>query len=79
VDLGGDAELTCAVAGFPHGAPVWLKDGAPLRESSRVRMPSPERLQLVGVAKEQRGMYQCVVRSERDMAQSAAELRLGGT
>jgi Down syndrome cell adhesion molecule len=78
VDLGRSAELVCVVSGFPHSNPVWFKDGQPLRQSSRVRLASPERLHIGSVSKEDRGMYQCVVRNEHDMAQGAAELRLGG-
>lgn len=40
--------------------------------------PGVSRVTLSGVGKEDRGMYQCVVRNDHDMAQGAAELRLGG-
>jgi hypothetical protein len=79
VDLGRTAELTCAVAGFPHGAPLWLKDGVALRFGARVSLPSSHVLRIAEVRKSDRGMYQCVVRAQHDMAQAAAELRLGGT
>ncbi|XP_059481325.1 cell adhesion molecule Dscam2-like isoform X4 [Neocloeon triangulifer] len=77
VDLGRSAEISCVISGFPHGTPIWLKDGQPLRISSRVRLASADRLHLGAVSKEDRGMYQCVVRSEHDMAQGSVELRLG--
>ncbi|XP_065347787.1 cell adhesion molecule Dscam2-like isoform X4 [Cloeon dipterum] len=77
VDLGRSAEISCVINGFPHGTPVWLKDGQPLRVSSRLRLAAPDRLHLGSVSKEDRGMYQCVVRNEHDMAQGSAELRLG--
>ena len=45
---------------------------------SRLRLLAPDHLHIASVAKEDRGMYQCVVRNDLDMAQGAAELRLGG-
>ncbi|GLG93723.1 Tyrosine-protein phosphatase Lar, partial [Gryllus bimaculatus] len=77
VDLGKSADLTCSVSGFPHGTVTWLKDGQPLRTGARVRLLSKDHVHIVSVAKEDRGMYQCFVKNEAEMAQGAAELRLG--
>lgn len=90
VDVGKSADLHCQAAGFPRKQVLWLKDGRPLRGladedpaggpggGSRVRLLAPDHLHIASVAKEDRGMYQCVVRNDLDMAQGAAELRLGG-
>lgn len=50
----------------------WLKDGKtmPGHEESVLRIDS--------VRKEDKGMYQCVVRNEQESAQGSAELKLGG-
>lgn len=56
----------------------WLKDGQPLRTGARIRAVSRERISVMSVAREDRGMYQCFVRNEYEMAQGIAELRLGG-
>ncbi|XP_076641621.1 cell adhesion molecule Dscam2 isoform X4 [Halictus rubicundus] len=77
VDLGKAAHLTCSASGFPQAALYWLKDGQPLRTSSRVRAVATERISVMSVAREDRGMYQCFVRNEYEMAQGIAELRLG--
>ncbi|EGI65012.1 Down syndrome cell adhesion molecule-like protein [Acromyrmex echinatior] len=77
VDLGKSAYLTCTASGFPQAALYWLKDGQPLRTGARVRTVSSERISVTSVAREDRGMYQCFVRNEYEMAQGIAELRLG--
>lgn len=55
-----------------------MKDGQPLRTGARIRAVSRERISVMSVAREDRGMYQCFVRNEYEMAQGIAELRLGG-
>ncbi|XP_043479175.1 Down syndrome cell adhesion molecule-like protein Dscam2 isoform X3 [Leptopilina heterotoma] len=77
VDLGKSAFLTCSASGFPQAAFYWLKDGQPLRTGARIRIVSRERISVTSVAREDRGMYQCFVRNEHEMAQGIAELRLG--
>ncbi|XP_051167558.1 cell adhesion molecule Dscam2-like isoform X4 [Leptopilina boulardi] len=77
VDLGKPAFLTCSASGFPQAAFYWLKDGQPLRTGARIRIVSRERISVTSVAREDRGMYQCFVRNEHEMAQGIAELRLG--
>ncbi|XP_014607837.1 PREDICTED: Down syndrome cell adhesion molecule-like protein Dscam2 isoform X3 [Polistes canadensis] len=77
VDLGKPAHLTCSASGFPQAALYWLKDGQPLRTAGRVSAVSRERISVTSVAREDRGMYQCFVRNEYEMAQGIAELRLG--
>ncbi|XP_012218067.1 cell adhesion molecule Dscam2-like isoform X2 [Linepithema humile] len=77
VDLGKSAYLTCTASGFPKAALYWLKDGQPLRMGARVRTVTSERISVTSVAREDRGMYQCFVRNEYEMAQGIAELRLG--
>ncbi|XP_068082151.1 cell adhesion molecule Dscam2 [Anabrus simplex] len=77
VDLGKSADLTCTATGFPQGSMSWLKDGQPLRTGARVRLLTRDHVHVVSVAKEDRGMYQCFVKNEAEMAQGVAELRLG--
>ncbi|XP_023290163.1 Down syndrome cell adhesion molecule-like protein Dscam2 [Orussus abietinus] len=77
VDLGKPANLTCIASGFPQATLYWLKDGQPLRTGARVRAVSRERVTLTSVEHEDRGMYQCFVRNENEMAEGVAELRLG--
>lgn len=69
---------TCSASGFPQAALYWLKDGQPLGTGARIRAVSRERITVMSVAREDRGMYQCFVRNENEMAQGIAELRLGG-
>lgn len=58
---------------------TWRKDGVEIRPSLRMSFsPSGDKLRIVTVQREDKGIYQCFVKSEADMAQAAAELRLGG-
>ncbi|XP_021925400.1 Down syndrome cell adhesion molecule-like protein Dscam2 isoform X4 [Zootermopsis nevadensis] len=73
VDVGGKAVLICIVTGtspHPTATRTWLKDG-------HVIGPGSESLVIQKVQREDAGMYQCLVRSEDDSAQSSVQLRLG--
>ncbi|XP_006558173.1 dscam family member AbsCAM isoform X3 [Apis mellifera] len=77
VHLGGNAEFRCEVSTHPQAGPhfiTWYKDGRQLPGTGR----QSELLRLNGINREDRGMYQCIVRrSEGDTAQASAELQLG--
>ncbi|XP_043473244.1 Down syndrome cell adhesion molecule-like protein Dscam2 isoform X9 [Leptopilina heterotoma] len=77
VHLGGNAEFRCEVGTHPQAGPhfvTWYKDGRQLPGSGR----QSELLRLNGIGREDKGMYQCIVRrSEGDTAQASAELQLG--
>ncbi|KAK0089164.1 hypothetical protein PV325_008743 [Microctonus aethiopoides] len=77
VDLGKAATLTCTAGGFPQAALYWLKDGQPLRTGDHISLVSRDRISFSAIAREDRGMYQCFVRNEHEMAQGIAEIRLG--
>ena len=74
VDVGAKATLRCLVTGVsthPTATRTWLKDGHMIG-------PGTESLVLERVQSEVAGMYQCLVRSEDDSAQSSVQLNLGG-
>ncbi|XP_045464508.1 Down syndrome cell adhesion molecule-like protein Dscam2 isoform X3 [Harmonia axyridis] len=77
VHMGGSAEFRCVIStqsGGPHLV-TWYKDGRQLPSTGR---GSSETLMINNVGREDRGMYQCVIRrAEGDTAQAAAELQLG--
>ncbi|XP_017789057.1 PREDICTED: Down syndrome cell adhesion molecule-like protein Dscam2 [Habropoda laboriosa] len=77
VHLGGNAEFTCEVSTHPQAGPhfiTWYKDGRQLPGTGR----QSKLLRLNGISREDRGMYQCIVRrGESDTAQASAELQLG--
>jgi hypothetical protein len=78
VHLGGSAEFRCIESSQQSPTPqvTWYKDGRPLPGAAR---SNGDRLVIPGVGREDRGMYQCVVRRpEGETAQAAAELQLGG-
>lgn len=79
VHMGGAAEFRCIVTS--NGASIgmqhitWFKDGRQLPNTDRIG----ETLLVSGVGREDRGMYQCIVRrQEGDTFQASAELQLGG-
>lgn len=79
VHMAGTAEFRCAVNS--NGAPAgmqhitWYKDGRQLPNSGL----TGDTLLVTGVGREDKGMYQCVVRrQEGDTFQATAELQLGG-
>lgn len=79
VHMGGAAEFRCLVTsnGSPLGMQniLWYKDGRQLPSSGRME----DTLIVPRVSREDRGMYQCVVRRpEGDTFQATAELQLGG-
>ncbi|XP_064472281.1 cell adhesion molecule Dscam1-like [Ornithodoros turicata] len=78
VDLGGSATLTCRPSGHPVASLLWLKDGAVLGQvdQGRIRVVG-QSLTLRPVERHDAGVYQCLVRNERDSAQGAARLQLG--
>lgn len=73
--LGG---MGAASATAPAAAPPTALVEDAVEADGRLRLLAADRLHIAAVAKDDRGMYQCVVRNENDMAQGAAELRLGG-
>lgn len=77
VHLGGNADFTCIVNTHSQAGQhfiTWYKDGRQLPGAGR----QSETLTLNGIGREDRGMYQCIVRRGDDTAQASAELQLGG-
>ncbi|XP_076048641.1 Down syndrome cell adhesion molecule 4 isoform X2 [Oratosquilla oratoria] len=77
VDMGKSAVFRCVVHGHPVASLVWLHNGRLLPPDPRFRSSSRETLEVAGVGKDDRGMYQCVASSKYDVAQAAAQLTLG--
>ncbi|XP_053617541.1 cell adhesion molecule Dscam2-like isoform X2 [Plodia interpunctella] len=67
-DTGSTVRLNCS-ANDPTASLSWLHDGVATGAGSE--------LILRGLARAQRGLYQCVARRQRESAQAAAEVRLG--
>uniref|UniRef100_A0A1A9WXF4 Ig-like domain-containing protein n=1 Tax=Glossina brevipalpis TaxID=37001 RepID=A0A1A9WXF4_9MUSC len=67
----------CSISGFPKQSISWLKDGQPLRSGARVRLLSKEHIRITSITKEDKGMYQCMVKNDIESVQATAELRLG--
>lgn len=84
VHMAGTAEFRCIISNSNGGGPsassgmqhiTWFKDGRQLPTSGHMS----DTLMVTGVGREDKGMYQCVVRrQEGDTFQATAELQLGG-
>ncbi|XP_044257604.1 Down syndrome cell adhesion molecule-like protein Dscam2 isoform X1 [Tribolium madens] len=81
INSGESAIFNCTVSGSPVGRILWFRNGEPLLTDGnrKVKLLSPLVLAVYGVTRHDRGMYQCVVRNDRESAQGSAELRLGDT
>nr|XP_018897402.1 PREDICTED: Down syndrome cell adhesion molecule-like protein Dscam2 isoform X3 [Bemisia tabaci] len=79
VHIGGIAEFKCVVSGSGYSGHLigWYKDGRPILSGSSGRVTG-DSLVVSSVGREDRGMYQCLVRrAEGETAQASAELQLG--
>lgn len=78
VALGKNVSFSCLASA---GEPQWLKDGVLLRPGSfsgRIRIIGKSNLQIIEATKEDQGMWQCMVKVDRETKQSSAELWVGG-
>lgn len=81
VNSGETATMNCTVEGYPIESVEWLHDGIPVltNQDSRIRLLAPLVLIIGAVDRKDKGMYQCLVRSDKENAQATSELKLGGT
>ncbi len=78
IDVGSEAIFNCTVYGHPVSGVQWYRDGRPLDLDDRVTLESEQVLRITQVQREDRGMYQCLIRNDRENAQAAAQLAIGG-
>ncbi|XP_077560084.1 cell adhesion molecule Dscam1-like isoform X3 [Haemaphysalis longicornis] len=75
--IGHTLRLNCSASGYPVRELSWTKDARPLYSSDRVKLLFNDEVLVVNAVKRQdRGMYQCFVRNQFEMAQAAAEVIL---
>ncbi|XP_047475797.1 Down syndrome cell adhesion molecule-like protein Dscam2 isoform X2 [Penaeus chinensis] len=77
VDVGSIATFNCSPEGFPQESILWFKDGERLEVTARVRVEGQRTVIVEDVRREDRGMYQCLVKNFEDTAQGSAQLKLG--
>lgn len=79
MNFGKKAIFNCTATGSPIGNIQWLHNGELLPSTGdHSRQMSPMMLVIGPVTRHHRGMYQCIIRNERESAQGSAELKLGG-
>ncbi|GAB6022583.1 Down syndrome cell adhesion molecule-like protein 1 [Chamberlinius hualienensis] len=77
IGIGESATFVCEVHGHPITHIAWYKDGELLKgEPVGSRGQTGEIYIIRSVQKTSQGVYQCIVRNDRDSAQGAAYLRL---
>ncbi|XP_050039355.1 cell adhesion molecule Dscam1-like isoform X1 [Dermacentor andersoni] len=75
--IGHTLRLNCSATGYPVRELSWSKDARPLYASDRVKLLFDDRVLVVNAVKRQdRGMYQCFVRNQFEVAQAASEVIL---
>ncbi|XP_043491862.1 Down syndrome cell adhesion molecule-like protein Dscam2 isoform X4 [Polistes fuscatus] len=81
VNSGETATMNCTVEGYPVESVEWLHDGVLVltAQDTRIRLLAPMVLVIGSVGRRDKGMYQCLVRSDKENAQATAELKLGDT
>ncbi|XP_015187903.1 PREDICTED: Down syndrome cell adhesion molecule-like protein Dscam2 isoform X4 [Polistes dominula] len=81
VNSGETATMNCTVEGYPVESVEWLHDGVLVLtgQDTRIRLLAPMVLVIGSVGRRDKGMYQCLVRSDKENAQATAELKLGDT
>lgn len=81
INSGESATMNCTVEGYPVESVEWLHDGVPVltAQDTRIRLLAPLVLVIGSVGRKDKGMYQCLVRSDKENAQATAELKLGGS
>ncbi|TGZ53114.1 Uncharacterized protein DBV15_05473 [Temnothorax longispinosus] len=81
INSGETATMNCTVEGYPVESVEWLHDGVPVltAQDTRIRLLAPLVLVIGSVGRRDKGMYQCLVRSDKENAQATAELKLGDT
>ncbi|XP_076279934.1 Down syndrome cell adhesion molecule 3 isoform X5 [Lasioglossum baleicum] len=81
INSGESATMNCTVEGYPVESVEWLHDGVPVltTQDTRIRLLAPLVLVIGSVGRKDKGMYQCLVRSDKENAQATAELKLGDT
>lgn len=71
IDFGRPAIFTCHFSGNPVKTMRWMKDGKFIDHTDAI-------LRIESVKKEDKGMYQCVIKNDQESAQATSELKLGG-
>lgn len=83
VKEGDSASIECMVRNrldFYHQtlSIEWLKDAKPLIFGSRIKLISQNKLRILSLLREDRGMYQCICKNEHDVAMAYIQLSLEG-
>lgn len=79
IKIGRTLEFMCKASGSPVGKITWYHNGRMLSNDKRYHISTnSDKLSISPLAKEDYGMYQCFVSNDWFMAQSSAQLLLGG-
>ncbi|KAK4309382.1 hypothetical protein Pmani_018962 [Petrolisthes manimaculis] len=71
-----DVELECKVYGRPEPSVHWLKNGELIIETEYFQIVSGTNLKILGLVREDSGMYQCVAHNSAGDAQASAQLKV---
>jgi hypothetical protein len=70
----GDVTLECGVYGVPQPTVVWMKNGDRLIPTEYFQISADNSLRILGLVKQDDGVYQCLVDNRAGSVQAAAQL-----
>ncbi|XP_071806322.1 cell adhesion molecule DSCAM-like isoform X2 [Asterias amurensis] len=77
VDVGAFANFNCTVSGYPIERVTWYKNAQPLDGDDRVTIFDNGTLEVAGMTREDRGMYQCVASNSWETKEATMQLSMG--
>lgn len=75
----GQVVVECEVHGVPTPSVTWLKNGEVIVPSDYFQLVAGNSLRILGLVREDDGIYQCLVDSEIGSAQATARLTVATT
>lgn len=78
-DVGSTIQFNCSHNGHPISSIEWYHNAKPIYYlDNRIRLINKSILVISKVQRQDRGIYQCIVRNDKDSQQASTILDLGG-
>lgn len=78
-DVGSTITYNCSHSGYPIESIEWYHNAKPLYHlDNRISLINKNILIISKIQRQDRGVYQCIVRNDKDSQQASAVLDLGG-
>lgn len=77
VDVGKEVIIRCRIVGSPIRSVQWTRDGSLVKIGGRYSLLAKDILRIESVSRSDRGIFQCLVRNDRESAQGSSQLKIG--